>query len=62
MCVKYYAVSIEKSSTNKETKIVVKDEITKEEFENLFSVATFLKEFVFGGHFFERHYASNRSS
>lgn len=46
MCVKYYAVSIEKSSTNKETKIVVKDEITKEEFENLFSVATFLKDIM----------------
>lgn len=46
MCVKYYAVSIEKSSTNEETKIVVKDEIRKEEFENLFSVAAFLKDIM----------------
>ena len=46
MCVKYYAVSVEKSSINEETKIVVKNEITKEEFENLFRVANFLKDIM----------------
>lgn len=46
MSIKYYAVSIEKSSTSQETTIVVKDEISKDEFENLFSVVAFLKDIM----------------
>lgn len=43
MCKKYYAASIEQHTSNKKTTIIVKDEITKEEFENLFLVTDFLK-------------------
>ena len=46
MSIKYYAVSIEKSSTNREPTIVIKDEIQKDEFENLFSIVAFLKDIM----------------
>ncbi len=46
MSIKYYAVSIEKSSTSREPTIVIKDEIQKDEFENLFSIVAFLKDIM----------------
>lgn len=46
MCIKYYAASAERNDTNQGITIVVKDEITKEEFENLFSVVDFLENIV----------------